>query len=558
MLDSAKLPTAGEISDKPPLLGAPLLVVMATSLAVVLPFFYYGIPSGHDFEFHLNSWIEVLGQWKQGILYPRWAEFAHFGYGEPRFIFYPPASWILGAGMGAILPWMLAPGAYVWLVLTLAGCSMFVLARQWLRRGDAIFAAALYAANPYHLIIVYWRSAFAELLAAAVLPLLFLYVWRLEQGGRRWIAPLALILAAAWLTNAPAAVMANYSLALLAVFWAVAQRSTRILWSSMLAVFLGAGLAAFYIIPATYEQRWVNIFQVLSPGVRPGDNFLFTATDDVVHNQFNQLVSYTALAEMVALAAAAFSWRRWRTTLPGIWWILGAWTLAAALITFSITSPVWAHFPKLRFMQLPWRWLLSFNVGMAFLIAAAWPRRILPRLYVSAALLGTLIFAGYHFQPPWWDYRLDIAEMHENIRTNIGYEGTDEYTPAGADPDQIRREARPVAFEGQGSAEIHMLLWTADTKSFTATASAPGTLVLHLFNFPAWKAEVNGRSTPVGSRPGTGQMMIPVNAGENQVEIRFTRTADRTAGGFCSLAVALILALGFRTKRYEAQIARVR
>ena len=51
---------------------------------------------------------------------------------------------------------------------------MFLLARRFLPRRDAIFAAALYAANPYHIVIVYWRSALAELLAGALLPLLLL------------------------------------------------------------------------------------------------------------------------------------------------------------------------------------------------------------------------------------------------------------------------------------------------------------------------------------------------------------------------------------------------
>ena len=49
---------------------------------------------------------------------------------------------------------------------------MFMLARRWLDRRDATFAAVLYAVNPYHLVIVYWRSAFAELLASCLLPLL--------------------------------------------------------------------------------------------------------------------------------------------------------------------------------------------------------------------------------------------------------------------------------------------------------------------------------------------------------------------------------------------------
>ena len=151
-----------------------LLSIAAAAFAVELPFFFLGTPSGHDVEFHLYSWLEVLSAWKQGIVYPRWAALAHFAYGEPRFIFYPPASWTLGATLSAIFPWIVVSDIYIWLALVAAGVSMFMLARRWCDRRDATFAATLYAVNPYHLVIVYWRSAFAELLAASLLPLLLL------------------------------------------------------------------------------------------------------------------------------------------------------------------------------------------------------------------------------------------------------------------------------------------------------------------------------------------------------------------------------------------------
>ncbi len=78
-----------------------MAVIATVAGAVVAPFAWFGNASGHDFEFHMYSWLEVLSQWKQGVLYPRWASLSHWGYGEARFFFYPPASWHLGALIGA-------------------------------------------------------------------------------------------------------------------------------------------------------------------------------------------------------------------------------------------------------------------------------------------------------------------------------------------------------------------------------------------------------------------------------------------------------------------------
>src|ERR1700728_4881252 len=116
------------------LLGTPLLAIAATAFAVEIPFFFFGTPSGHDVEFHLYSWLEVLAQWKHGICYPRWASLAHFAYGETRFVFYPPASWTLGAMLSAIFPWTVTASIYIWIVLVAAGVSMFLLGRGWVRR----------------------------------------------------------------------------------------------------------------------------------------------------------------------------------------------------------------------------------------------------------------------------------------------------------------------------------------------------------------------------------------------------------------------------------------
>ncbi|HVO82657.1 MAG TPA: 6-pyruvoyl-tetrahydropterin synthase-related protein [Terriglobales bacterium] len=530
---------------------------MAIAFLVILPFFFLGNPSGHDFEFHVNSWMEVLQQWRQGIVYPRWAAWAHYGYGEARFVFYPPLSWMLGAALGALLPWRAVPGAFVWLALTLSGCSMFLLAQRWLPRRDALFAAALYAANPYYLVIVYWRSAFAELLAGALLPLLLLCVLRAEQEGRKAIAPLSLIVAAAWLTNAPAAVMVTYSLALLAVVVALARRSPRVLLWAGLAVLLGMGLAAFYVFPAAYEQKWVNISEVLAPGVRPQDNFLFTLINDPDHNRFNLLVSLVAAAEMVLLAGAVGLLRMSRLNSEdrvyspegkALRVALYAWAAAATLLMFSGTFLAWRYLPQLRFLQLPWRWLLCLNVAFAILISMAW-RRWLPRLLLCCLMLVVIVLVWQRVQPPWWDTAADIDEMRANIAKGVGHEGTDEYVPAGVDPYEIKQDAPRVTLEGDGEARINIQQWDPEAKSFSADVTAPGKLVLRLFDYPAWKAEVNGHPVAAETREITGQMMIPVTAGKNRVQLTFIRTWDRTAGGVISMLAIVVLLAGFLIRR---------
>jgi hypothetical protein len=315
----------------------------------------------------------------------------------------------------------------------------------------------------------------------------------------------------------------------------------------------GLVLAAFYIIPAVFEQPWISIAQVLSPGVRPQDNYLFTRIADADHNRFNLLISLVASAELLVLALAAFTWRNARTRQAQLWWALLAWTAASAFLMFSPAAILWNHLPWLRFVQLPWRWLLCLNAGLSLLLTLAW-RRWVWRVATPLALLGVLWLAGHRIQPPWWDRSIDVAELLEQHLSGTGYEGTDEYAPAKADPYNIKLDAPRLALDGGGAARFEVERWGPEKKSFTVEASRPGQLVVRLFNYPAWRVEVDGRPVRTETLEETGQMLIPIAAGASRVQIQFVRTWDRTLGEAISLMAATALLFWWRRQRRSAKL----
>ncbi len=539
---------------KPTILA--LLLLAAAATALLVPFMIFGNASGHDFEFHLASWMDVLHQWHQRVLYPRWAELANWGYGEPRFVFYPPVSWLLGAALSLLLPWPAVPGAYYWICMVLGGLCMYRLAREWLPEGAATLAALLFAVNPYHQLHVYWRSDFAEVVASAIFPLVVLCALRAGRGQWRSAWRLAALFGAVWLMNAPAAVVVTYSVALLLAVTAIERRSWRGLLLGAGAMTLGFALAAFYILPAAYEQTWVNIREVLSSGLRPSDNFLFTQTNDPEHTWFNFRASTIAIGEMLVAALALIPARRLREQRDA-WWPLMVLLGASAVLMLRVSSPAWHFLPELHFVQFPWRWLLALNIVLPLLVAAVAARSRPALVWIACvlALAGCAVRLGHH---AWWDSD-GVRDMRQAILTQgKGYFGADEYGVRGSDHyDLDLRAARVTVLPVEGvvpKARVHVERWRSERKVFTVHSEQPATAVLRLMTYPAWKVSVNGKPASAQARPNTMEMAIPVPAGSSRVEVRFTRTPDRTLGGAISITAAVLwLLLAFLQRRRAAR-----
>lgn len=565
-------------------LVGPAIIVIAALLAT-LPQIVRGNSCGHDFDFHLVSWFDAAQSWRDGILYPRWSQSANFGAGEPRFIFYPPVSWMLGAGLGLVMPWKGVPMAITFLFLAGTGLATRKLARQALPEGPATLAGCAALFSGYALFTAYERSDFGELTGGFWIPLLLLLLFReRNESGSVWRRAfdgsailLAAVVAGTWLSNPPLGVMASYLLGGVALVVALVRRSWAPVFRAIVGAAIGLGLSAFYLVPAAIEQRWIDVREAVDdPGYLIENSWLFARhANPTLELHDLELLKASAIATtMIAVAFVSLAICLFRRRLPGRrdWWIpLALIPLVVLFLQFPISDPVWRLLPKLRFLQFPWRWLVVVEAPMGILFASAvWVERVRWRVAVLAgcagAFLAATVVAGLNFFQPC-DEEDAVKSMVAGYRAGTGFEGTDEYTPPFADnsllamglPAACLTTSATTAL-GQGAAGAD-LQWSPDQGTCDAAFSpAPnqtisnarhfrvggvvphaGFLILRLRSYPAWRIRLNGQLVEHLPERADGLIAVPVQQGPVEVTADWSATPDILRGrGLSGLGLALM------------------
>ena len=597
-------------------LAGPALILLAAVLATA-PIALHGPYCGDDYQFHLISWLDAQQSWRHGIPYPHWTPSPNYGAGEPRFLFYPPLTWMMGAALGLVFSWSWVPIALIFLLLSATGLATLTLGRHVFARqlpeGPAVLAGCAAIFSLYALFTAYERAAFGELAGGFWIPLLLLFALRDRKptASLRCRAldgstvPLALVLAGAWLSDAPLGLMASYLLAAVALAATVLARSWAPVVRASIAAALGIGVCGLYLVPAAYEQRWVDVSQANGaegdPGLLIENNWLFARHSSPaleLHDVEAHLISLLSVA-MIAVALlslltvglrgrlspvsedAAWLQRRAGEPLARRWWVpLAMIPVVVLLLQLPVSRPVWDVLPKLRFLQFPWRWLLVLEAPMGiFFAAAVWPSRSARSGQRAAAwVVCVVFFVGSMLIATGKFFRVchpddSLPSLLARHRSGAGFWGADEYEPPDADNSTVATGLPDACLVSASNAELGIAptpdfnpVWRPEQGTCDATATASlrqpehlritadalqaGYLVLRLRSYPAWRVTLNGLPATDLPRRVDGLMVVPVSQGPVDLKVDWTTAADVVVGRWLSgVSLLMLVALAYLERR---------
>jgi hypothetical protein len=526
-----------------------------SSLYCVLPLLIHkSIPAGHDTGFHIFQSIQFLQGLGDGSFYPRWAADANNGYGSPNFIFYAPLSYYLVCLVNLLEPSIIMSMVYViWAGFFLSGMSMFFATRKMFGNPGSLLSAVVYQMLPYHLIDLYHRGTFAELLVYSWLPLFFYFLMKSRESGdsRATLVGLSLVYAGLILTHLVTGFIFTVVAGVFLLYGIFSPGEKKPLLKTTVSLLVGLGISAVYLGPAVLERKYVHLYILQKGQYYYTGNYLFDFRDHL-YEIFYRFLNMTAILE-----ASFFIWIVLLSRkMPGKMMredpnrFLNLVFVGTFFLTTPFSRPVWDLVPHFPFLQFPWRWIIVMELSLCFLIADFFSREKVqgyrPARFLKAFILSLLaIFALLPMQ------NIHDAPISENNLIMIKKTGqwkrlTDEkleylpvWTTSLENIGAWNRDDRVVTISGR--AFLQLAEWAPERRTIEVRAVSDTVVRISSFYYPGWKVTVDGEEKPIDVEKETGALLVHVSAGDHSIRAIFGDTRLRKISKYTSLGSLFLL-----------------
>lgn len=513
-----------------------------------LPLFKPSFYVSHDGEAHVARFAAYYKAYQDGQIPPRWAEDLNHAFGSPVFIFYYP------------LPGTLASGLHFFglslensfkLMMTIgfigAALSFYVWVSSYVSKNVAFVGSLLYGLAPYHFLNLYVRGDIAEIMALAIVPLVFFCIDKVIKHGRISALVWGSILYALLILSHNAISLMFSPVIFLYVF--IAVKNTRKAFPIWGMLIMGLLLSSFFWVPALYESKYTNANLFI--GNMYQEHFL--SISSLVYSQWGfgpdtnkvgglspQIGPLYVVLFFVALAAAI------KKMLPfkAVFWLIIC--SFSVFMTIDVSWWIWEKMPLIKLFQFPWRFTALSSFAICVLAVF-----ILNKLD-NKKFLFMIVFILLITSIPFIKVEKYIARDDNYY---LGYKGTTYYHGQASSiwtaGDAYKYPESPIEIIS-GDAKISNIVRRSVRHLFTVDAKTDAKILDNTVYFPGWQVRVDRKKVPIEFQDinHRGLITFSVTRGVHKIEVVFRETPVRLIADLLSLfaIIVVILIIIFRKR----------
>ncbi len=532
---------------------------------------------------------------KQGSLYPRWVGELGFNFGYPLFNFYPPLVYYV-AELFHLLGFSLILSIKLTFILgfILATIGMFYFLKRLIGRWPAFLAATLYSYFFYHAINIYVRGALAEFFSMAILPFVFLTFDNLYRKtnlkNSLWFG---LSLALLVLTHPLIAFPSVFFLGFFFLFFFFNHKKRLSFFAqTLIGSIYGLLLSAFFWLPSYGERKYTLVDNILTKELANykihfiylkqfwyspwGYGGSIAGPNDGMTFQLGKIHILLFSISVFLFIVYLLSKKKSREMIR--YFSFFVFLLIFSLFMSSTPSVfIWDRIKYLWYLQFPWRFMaftgffISIIGGfLIFFIQELLSKRLKNKtkkiIIVLTVFLCTITIIRYqkYFQAQkylvnddkklttfeeiaWRVSKTSFEFSPKGIKTAKTAIGT---TTIGLKKNELTRDLFNIFPLEKDSYQIKTTTNLFQRKEFDIETSVPIKFCLNTFNFPGWKAYLDGKGITIDDKNDYKLITVDIPKGKHQLTFNFSDTPVRTIGNWLSVVsfVGLITTLIYLRK----------
>ncbi|MBM3282890.1 hypothetical protein FJY90_01425 [Candidatus Gottesmanbacteria bacterium] len=500
---------------------------------------------------------------RDGQIPPRWAGGLLNGFGYPLFIFSYHFPWFIGETLHLSGLSIIESIKMTFLIgYVLSGITVYFFQKALFGRLAAFTGTIVYLFAPYRFSNIFVRAAIGDATAFIFPPMLFMAAYKIKQEKKslKWILLGALALAGLLLSHAMVFLLFFFAFLLYSVLSLLLIESK---WDFtkkiFLLIFLGLGLASYYLIPSIMEKSFTVFHSVLA-NVYMGNAFvsikelLYSPWGyGLMHAEEGGMSFQVGIAQWLAFILSFIilvgyllikknNKKKDQLVFEGmIFFILFIFSL---IMMLPISLPVWKYVGNFMVIDFPWRILsltiFSASVLSSFMVSRMrWP-------YLAIIIIIFLAFYGNrnHLRiNKSLDWPLSFYLKLEKTTNSF-----DEYSPNWVRRELIKENTPKAQFFPE-VAQIQIIENKSNSLKLLINSSSSGILRVNTVYYPGWEMAVDKVGTKIDY--SNGLIEAKISQGARRIDLQFKETTTRKIADILSLVSLLIVVLGlYRSIRY--------